>query len=139
MLIRPRQRTGVFSPLPAEAIPVLLEDPDLRERYVTALCYMHDLVCPYWDYPDAPRFGAQDARIDLGATQEIFFSSDSPLSRHVQDNIETALTLGERGADVVLQGSEADRLMLKREATSFINGLLHTYNQVRLFRTAEGV
>jgi hypothetical protein len=131
MLAPPREHTGLFVPLSASNIAILVEDSELRSAYLNALTYMQDLVCPYWDRPEPARFDVRDAEINLGNIEQNYFPSDSSLDRHVRDNSETARTLAEEGRIKLAEGSPKDKESLRRDATSFMKGLLFTYNQIR--------
>lgn len=131
MLAPPREHTGLFVPLAARDIGVLAEDEERLKVYLEALTYMQDLVCPYWDHPEPSRFSPEDAIIDLGRIEETHFASEASLDRHVRENSETAKTLSREGRIVFEEGAADERENLKRDATSFMKGLLFTYNQVR--------
>jgi hypothetical protein len=118
-------------PLSSSDIAILIDDQELRDVYLDALTYMQDLVCPYWDRPEPARFDVQDAIINLGELEKRHFFSESSLDKHVQDNSETARNIGNQGPITLSDGSPDDKESLKRDATSFMKGLLFTYNQVR--------
>ena len=127
-----RENLGPFVPLRGDDVEAMLNEPELRARYLEALGYMHDVVCELSDQPIHARFpNLDDLRIDMEVLIRRQFDADDHLSQHVRENWDTALTLRE---DYFLKRQSAEEGIVRSEIAGFLSGLLFAYNQVRALR-----
>ena len=124
-----REHLGSFVPLTAHDLSRLAANSETRLLYLEYLTYIHDLVCELSDHPVYSRFtDEQDVKIDTGLIVQRSFGGEDTLSKNVQNNLESAFDLRSSGR---VKREFAAVQGLRREVSSFISGLLFTYNQVR--------
>ena len=122
---------GVFIPLSANDLAKLCDDMELKNMYLDGISFMHDLVIIYSDNPFATYFNIQEAVINCGTIKEKHFNGKDTLSKHFKYNFETAQYFSSQGESTIAAASADNINILKKDATSYIKGLLHTYNIVR--------
>jgi hypothetical protein len=122
---------GIFIPLSATDLVKLSYDETLKYAYLDGISYMHDLVSSFIDSPDHQYFKVNEAIINCGVIKKRFFEDSDSLSKHFTHNFEVAHYYAAQSHSIIAADTMDDIIILRRDATSYIKGLLHTYNLVR--------
>lgn len=122
---------GIFIPLTINDLEILSGNNKLRMAYLDGLSYMHDLVVRFTDMPDHSYYEINEALINCGKIKFKYFRGESTLSEHFAHNFETASYFGTQGESILSTNDFESIENMKRDATSYLKALLHTYNMVR--------
>lgn len=105
-----------------------MEEGPTRAAYLDALGLMHDVLCELSDVPFHARYDLDEARAAMREIIGEHFEGDRGLSRNVQRNWDSALTLRE---DLFYKLNSVEEGVVRSEIASFVSGLLFAYDQVR--------